>query len=184
MPAAEVAEVLDTSTAAVNSSLQRARAQLDQAGLTEEDIAEPAEPDKRELLDRYARALEDKDIPAIIKLFTADAVWEMPPFIGWYQTPEHIGALIDTECPAGPGELRMLPTHANGQPAFGMYILGDDGAWRPFQLHVLTLGAAGISHVVAFFDLSLFPTFGLPETLPPLPARPPDPPAPLPSSAL
>jgi RNA polymerase sigma-70 factor (ECF subfamily) len=178
MPAAEVAEVLDTSTAAVNSSLQRARAQLDQAGLTEDDVAEPAEPAKRELLDRYAQALEDKDIPAIIKLFTADAVWEMPPFIGWYQTPDHIGQLIDTECPAGPGQLRMLPTHANGQPAFGMYMLGGDGAWRPFQLHVLTLSPAGIAHVVAFFDLSLFPTFGLPESLPP------DAPAHLPAGAL
>jgi RNA polymerase sigma-70 factor, ECF subfamily len=180
MPAAEVAEVLETSTAAVNSSLQRARAQLDQAGLTEDDVVEPAEPDKRELLDRYVQALENKDIPAIIKLFTADAVWEMPPFISWYQTPEHIGHLIATECPAGPGEMRLLPIQANGQPAFAMYILGNDGTWQPFQLQVLTLSAAGISHVAAFFDLSLFPTFGLPETLL---ADPPTPATPLPADA-
>jgi RNA polymerase sigma-70 factor, ECF subfamily len=82
--AAEVAEVMDTSVAAVNSSLQRARAQLDEAGLTEDDIVEPTEPAQRELLDSYARALEQKDIAAIVKLFTADAVWEMPPFTGWY----------------------------------------------------------------------------------------------------
>jgi len=164
--AAEIAEMLDTSTAAVNSSLQRVRAQLDQAGLTEDDIVEPTEPDQRELLDRYVRALEDKDISAIIKLFTADAVWEMPPFTGWYQGPEHIGGLIDAHCPGGPGELRLLPTRANGQPAFAMYMRGGDGGWRAFQLHVLTLTAAGISHVTAFFDLSLFPMFGLPATLP------------------
>jgi RNA polymerase sigma-70 factor (ECF subfamily) len=164
--AAEVADVLDTSTAAVNSSLQRARAQLEQAGLTEDDIVEPTEQPQRELLDRYVHALETKDIAAIIELFTADAVWEMPPFIGWYQTPEHIGRLIDTQCPAGPGELRLLPTEANGQPAFAMYIRTAEGGWEAFQLQVLTLTAGGISHVTAFLDLSLFTTFGMPSTLP------------------
>jgi RNA polymerase sigma-70 factor (ECF subfamily) len=166
LKAAEIGEVLETSTAAVNSMLQRARAQLDQAGLREDDIVEPAEPARRELLDRYVSALEAKDIPAIIKLFVADAVWEMPPFISWYRGAEDIGQLIDTQCPAGPGQLRLLPTEANGQPAFAMYILGDDGAWRPFQLQVLTVTDGGISHVVAFFDLKLFTTFGLPTTLP------------------
>ena len=83
--AAEVAEMLDTSVAAVNSSLQRARAQLDQAGLTEDDVVEPTDPAQRALLDRYARALEAKDIPAIVAAFTSDAVWEMPPFVSWYQ---------------------------------------------------------------------------------------------------
>ncbi len=164
--AAEVAEMLDISTPAVNSILQRARAQLDQAGLTEDDIVEPTEPAQRELLDRYVRAMQDKDIAATVKLFTDDAVWEMPPFVGWYQGPEHIGRLIDTQCPAGPGQMRLLPTEANGQPAFAMYIHGDDGGWRAFQLQVVTLSAAGISHMTVFFDLSLFTTFGLPMTLP------------------
>jgi RNA polymerase sigma-70 factor (ECF subfamily) len=163
--AAEVAEALDISTAAVNSMLQRARAQLGQAGLTEDDVVEPTEPEQRELLDRYVRALENKDIPATIELFTADAVWEMPPFIGWYQGPEDIGRLIDKQCPAGPGELRGLATGANGQPAFGVYILGDDGDWHAFQLQVLTLSTGGISHATVFFDLTLFRTFGLPMTL-------------------
>jgi RNA polymerase sigma-70 factor, ECF subfamily len=163
--AAEVADVLDTSTAAVNSTLQRARAQIDQAGLTEDDVVEPTEPGQRELLDRYVHALEGKDIPAIVELFTADAVWEMPPFTGWYQGPKHIGRLIDTQCPAGPGELRLFPIEANGQPGFAMYMRGDNG-WRAFQLQVVTLTSAGISHVTAFFDLSLFTTFGLPLILP------------------
>jgi RNA polymerase sigma-70 factor (ECF subfamily) len=164
--AAEIAEVLDVSTAAVNSMLQRARAQLDQAGLREDDIVEPTEPGQRELLDRYVRALEDKDIPAIIKLFVADAIWEMPPFVDWYQGAEQIGRLIDAYCPAGPSELRLLPTEANGQAAFATYIRAEDGSWRAFQLQVLELTGAGISHVTAFFDLSLFATFGLPMTLP------------------
>jgi RNA polymerase sigma-70 factor, ECF subfamily len=166
MRAAEVAEVLDTSTTAVNSILQRARAQLEQAGLTEDDIVEPTEPEQRERLDQYVRALQDKNISAIVELFTTDAVWEMPPFIGWYQGPKDIGRLIDTQCPAGAGELRLLPTEANGQPGFAMYMRNDDGTWGAFQLHVVTLTAAGISHVTAFFDLSLFTTFGMPLTLP------------------
>jgi RNA polymerase sigma-70 factor, ECF subfamily len=163
--AAEVAEVLDVSTAAVNSMLQRARAQLDRAGLSEDEIVEPTDPAQREVLDRYVRALETKDIPAIIKLFVADAAWEMPPFTGWYSGPDHIGQLIDSRCPAGPGEIRLLPIEANGQPAFAMYIRGKSGDWEAFQLQVVTLTAAGISHVVAFFDLTLFTAFGLPMTM-------------------
>jgi RNA polymerase sigma-70 factor (ECF subfamily) len=164
--AAEVAEMLDTSVAAVNSSLQRARAQLDQAGLTEDDMVEPTDPAQKALLDRYARALEDKDIPAIVAAFTSDAVWEMPPFVSWYQGATVIGRLIEVNCPAGPGELRLVPTEANGQPAFAVYRLDRDGSWNAFQLQVMTMTPGGISHVTAFFDLSLFPTFGLPVTLP------------------
>jgi RNA polymerase sigma-70 factor (ECF subfamily) len=164
--AAEVAEVLDTSVAAVNSSLQRARAQLEEAGLTEDDIVEPTEPAQLELLDSYARALENKDIAAIVKVFTDDAVWEMPPFVGWYQGPVDIGRLIDTQCPAGAGGLKMVPTNANGQPGFAMYMHDGKGGWQAFQLHVVTLTADGISHVTAFFDVRLFTKFGLPLTLP------------------
>jgi RNA polymerase sigma-70 factor (ECF subfamily) len=171
--AAEVAEVLDTTTTAVNSILQRARAQLDQAALTEDQIVEPTAADERALLDRYVAAFEAKDIAAIVDLFTKDAVWEMPPFTGWYEGAENIGRLIDTQCPArGPGDMRLVPTRANGQPAFGLYMRGDDGVYRPFNLPVLTLSDSGITHVASFFDLRLFATFGLPETLPAEPAQP------------
>jgi RNA polymerase sigma-70 factor (ECF subfamily) len=166
--AAEVAELLDTSTAAVNSMLQRARAQLDQAAPTEEGTTEPVTAEQRELLDRYVAAFEAKDIPAMITLFTADTVWEMPPFTGWYRGAEDIAHLIDTQCPArGPGDMRLIPTTANGQPAFGLYLRTEDGTYRPFNLPVLTLGPDGtITHVASFFDLTLFPLFGLPEQLP------------------
>jgi RNA polymerase sigma-70 factor (ECF subfamily) len=170
--AAEVAELLDTTTVAVNSTLQRARAQLNQAAPTEDEIVEPAGAEQRELLDRYVAAFEAKDIPAIVELFTKDAVWEMPPFTAWYQGAETIGRLVDTQCPArGPGDMRLVPTRANGQPAFGLYMRGDDGVYRPFQLHVLAVGDSGVAHVVCFFDLSLFPLFGLPEILPAEPAH-------------
>ena len=164
--AAEVAEVLDTTTTAVNSILQRARAQLEQAAPTEDDIVEPDDAEQRRLLDRYVAAFEAKDIGAIVDLFTKDAVWEMPPFTGWYQGAENIGRLIDTQCPArGPGDMRLIPTRANGQAAFGLY-MRDGDVYRAFNLPVLTIGPDGITHVACFFDLSLFPIFGLPETLP------------------
>src|SRR5262245_21154500 len=94
--AAEVAELLDTTTAAVNSSLQRARAQLDQVAPSEDDISEPSLAEERALLDRFVAAFEHKDIPAMVELFTKDAVWEMPPFVEWYQGAETIARLIDT----------------------------------------------------------------------------------------
>jgi RNA polymerase sigma-70 factor, ECF subfamily len=171
--AAEVADLLGTTTTAVNSILQRARAQLDQAAPAEDQIVEPEGAEQRELLDRYVTAFENKDIAAMVKLFTADAVWEMPPFTAWYQGAENIARLVDTQCPArGPGDMRLIPTRANGQPAFGLYMRGPDDVYRPFNLPVLTLGPSGVTHVASFFDVSLFTTFGLPETLPARPRQP------------
>jgi RNA polymerase sigma-70 factor, ECF subfamily len=165
-PAADVAEMLETTTAAVNSALQRARAQLDLVAPSQDAVAEPQTPEQRDLLDRYVAAFESYDVNALVSLFSADAVWEMPPFTGWYETPADIGQLIATQCPAQrAGDLRMLPTAANGQAAFGMYLRGDR-EYQAFQLHVVTISESGISHVAAFFDLSLFATFGLPDTLP------------------
>jgi RNA polymerase sigma-70 factor (ECF subfamily) len=165
-PAAEVAEMLDMTTASVNSALQRARAQLQSAGPVADDVTEPEETDRRRLLDRFVAAFEAKDIAAMVTIFTKDAVWEMPPFTGWYQGPEDIARLIDTQCPAqGPGDMRLVATRANGQYAFGLY-MRDGDVYRPFNLPVLTLTPAGVSHVACFFDLRLFEKFGLPASLP------------------
>lgn len=165
--ASEVAEALDSSTVAVNSILQRARAQLEQAAPKLDEIVEPTVPEQRARLDRYVAAFEKKDVAAIVELFTADAVWEMPPYEGWYSGAETIGRLIDTRCPGGAGDMRMVPTEANGQPAFGLYMRdSSDGAYYRFHLQVLTLTADGVSHVGAFFGDALFDTFGLPTSLP------------------
>jgi RNA polymerase sigma-70 factor (ECF subfamily) len=164
-PAAEVAEMLDMTTASVNSALQRARAQLRDATVEADEVAEPTEAEQREMLDRFVAAFEAKDTAAMVKIFTTDAVWEMPPFTGWYQGPETIARLIDTRCPAeGPGDMRLVPTRANGQYAFGLY-MRDGDVYRPFNLPVLTLTPEGVSHVSSFFDVRLFRTFGLPEQL-------------------
>lgn len=169
--AGEVAEAVGTTTTAVNSILQRARAQLDQVAPQQDEIVEPVEPEQRELLDRWVTAFEDKNVAAIVEMFTSDVVWEMPPFTAWYRGPEHVARHLATRCPAGPGDLRMVPARANGQPAFGQYLRdASDGVYRPFALQVLTLTPAGISHVGTFFDLRLFDTFGLPQTQPGPPA--------------
>jgi RNA polymerase sigma-70 factor (ECF subfamily) len=164
--AAEVAEALDTSVPAVNSILQRARATLEAAQLTEDSIVEPDDVEQRALLDRWVEAFWKKDVTAIVAMFSQDAIWEMPPFVGWYQGPEEIGALIDRQCPGGVHDMRMVATQANGQPAFGLYMRTEAGDFEPFHLQVLTIGAEGVSHVAAFFDLDLFETFGLPARLP------------------
>ena len=91
----------------------------------------------------------------------------MPPFTGWYRGAEQIGRLISTQCPAtGAGDMRMVPTSANGQPALALYMRDDDGVHRAFQLQQLTIDGDRVRHVVCYFDTSLFPTFGLPDQLP------------------
>jgi RNA polymerase sigma-70 factor, ECF subfamily len=165
--AAEVAGMLGVTTVAVNSMLQRARAQINELAPAEDEVTEPVRAEQRELLDRYVTAFQNYDTDALVTLFSADAVWEMPPITGWYQTPEHIVQLTLTHCPAtGPGDMVLLPTEANGQPAFAMYMRGDDGVHRAFQLHVVHLRGAAVDHVVAFLDTSLFAKFGLPDALP------------------
>jgi RNA polymerase sigma-70 factor (ECF subfamily) len=165
--AAEVAELFDTSTASVNSALQRARAQMIEAAPTEDTVEEPTDSDQSEMLERYVAAFENYDMAALVELFTEDAVWQMPPYTGWYQGGDNIARLISHNCPAdGPGDMRMVATSANGQPAFALYMRGDDGLHHAFQIQALTVTATGVSHVASFFELSLFDTFGLPHTLP------------------
>ncbi len=164
--AAEVAEALDTTTAAVNSALQRAHAQLRERALSEESVEERLSEAQQQLLDRYVEAFWRKDIDTIVSLLTSEAVWEMPPFLNWYVGPDSIGELIDKNCPGGRHDMPMLRTSANGGPAFGLYMRGPDGAFTPFQLQVLELAGSQVRHVRAFFDTSLFARFGLPERLP------------------
>ena len=164
--AAEVAELLDTTTAAVNSALQRARAQLGAVAPTEDDVPELTDPDQRALLEQYAAAFENSDMDALLGLLKQDAVWEMPPHLEWYIGSAAIVRLITTHCPAGPGDLRLVLTSANGQPAFGVYLRGDDGVFRAYQIQVLRTDGHQVGHAVVWFDLDLFPSFGLPMVHP------------------
>ncbi len=129
-----------------------------------------------ELLSRYQAAFEQYDVPTIVTFFADDAIWEMPPFTSWFRGARNIGRLISTHCPAkGPGDQVLIPIKANRQPAFAVYMRDPvDNIHRAFQIQVLTLTAAGIIHAIAFFDLSLFPAFHLPELLTGLPPNPYD----------
>jgi len=155
--AAEVAELLDTSVAAVNSALQRARAQLDEVTPTRDDVTEPTSEEKQALLERYVEAFDRKDVTAIVGLLAEDAVWEMPPFPTWFVGREQVARHLTHQCPGAPGEFAFVRTEANGEPALGMYIAGE-----PFCLQAFTIRGSRFTHVVSFFDPRLFDTFGLP----------------------
>jgi RNA polymerase sigma-70 factor (ECF subfamily) len=163
--AREVGQLLDMSVAAVNSSLQRARAQLHK--MDPEADGEPMTDERaKELLADYVEAFENYDVQRIVRLLAKDAVWEMPPYVGWYRGAEAIGQLIERHCPAErPGDQVLIPVSANGQPAFALYMRQSDGSYGAFQLQVLSLDSTGVSHVATFFDTSLFARFGLPYTL-------------------
>jgi RNA polymerase sigma-70 factor, ECF subfamily len=164
--AAEVADALDTTSAAVNSALQRAHAQLADRQLSEETVEPDLTAEQQDLLERYVDAFWRKDIDAIVGMLTQEAVWEMPPFLGWYVGAENIGRLIDTQCPGDVHDMPMVATSANGQPAFGLYMRTSDGDFEPFHLQVLDIEGGRVRHVAAFFDATLFRRFGLPDRLP------------------
>jgi RNA polymerase sigma-70 factor (ECF subfamily) len=163
--AAEVADLLDTTTVAVNSALQRARAQLRHVAPAQDDISEPAEADQRALLDRYAAAFETADIAALMDLLTRDAVLEMPPLPTWFAGRENVGRFLAFRVLPRPGEFRMIPVSANGQPALAAYTRGPDGGYHAHAIQVLTCTGSGIARVMSFNDATLFPFFGLPDDL-------------------
>jgi RNA polymerase sigma-70 factor, ECF subfamily len=162
-PAAEVAAMLGSTTTAVNSGLRRARAQLAQALPDEDDVAEPAEPDRRMLLDRFAAAFQDGDVTALAELLRQDVALEMPPMLTWFAGRETVRRFLATKLSGGPGQFRMIPAMANGQPAFAAYERGRDGVYRAHAVLVLTVTTAGIARIVIFLRPALLGVFGLPQ---------------------
>jgi RNA polymerase sigma-70 factor (ECF subfamily) len=163
--AAEVAELLGISTVAVNSVLQRARAGLRDAAPGRDEIREPFDAAQRALVDEYALAFQNADVAALTRLLRADAVFEMPPVPTWFAGRERIGRFLAAYVLGQPGDLRMIPTSANGQPALAAYQRDTDGVYRAHAVQVLACSAAGIAHIVAFRDPELFALFGLPPEL-------------------
>jgi RNA polymerase sigma-70 factor (ECF subfamily) len=164
--AAEVAELLGVSTAAVNSMLQRARAQLDQVAPAEDEVREPTDPGQRALLDRYVAAFENADVAALVGLLADDAVMEMPPYLTWFGGRAAIGRFFELVVFRRASAIQLLPTRANGQPAFATYRQGRDGIARPHSIQVLAFSGSRLTRIVSFHDPVLVPTFGLPPTLP------------------
>ena len=158
--AAEVATVLGTSNAAVNSALQRARETMRAHGA--DRVRDSAETDDRELVDRYVRAWESRDLDGFVDLLREDAIFSMPPRLEWYVGRDTIRRFFAGIWPAY-GDFRLTVTHANGGPAFGLYAAG-----RSHSLQVLTLSGGRIATLHAFLQPTsdaLFPRFGLPATL-------------------
>jgi RNA polymerase sigma-70 factor (ECF subfamily) len=163
-PAAEVAGALETTPVAVNSALLRARAELARRAPVEDDLSEPDEPSRRALLDDYAAAFEKLDFGALEQLLTQDVRWEMPPVPTWFSGRDNVLSLLRVKLLPGARMRIMVPTTANGQPAFALYTRGADELYHARYLQVLTLVAGGISSVLAFHRPDLFPSFGLPAT--------------------
>jgi RNA polymerase sigma-70 factor (ECF subfamily) len=162
-PAAEVADLLGTTTTAVNSALRRARAQLAQALPAEDELAEPAEPERRLLLDRFAAAFEAVDVAALAELLREDVTLEMPPNLTWFTGRQTVLRFLASRVFAVLGPARMVPVMANGQPAFAVYRREPDGVFRAHEVMVLSLTATGIARMVVFLDPGLVTAFGLPQ---------------------
>ncbi|ONI81211.1 RNA polymerase subunit sigma-70 [Actinosynnema sp. ALI-1.44] len=159
----EVADLLDISTAAVNSLLQRARAHV--GDLSQDDVVEPADPIAISTVERLMKAFENSDNAGLMRLLTDDAVWEMPPIPTWFTGPGDIGRFLASLWCVAPENVKFVRTTANDQPAIAWWQRHHEGG--PYQAHciqVLTVTARGIIHAVSFMDPSLFPVFGLPPT--------------------
>jgi RNA polymerase sigma-70 factor (ECF subfamily) len=168
--AIEVAELLDASTASVNSALQRARATLDRRHAEGRlGLGRTAPPDgvERSLVQGYVDAWEAVDVAKLVALLREDALMTMPPAPLLFRRRQEIGDFFST-VPAGGAldEIRLLPIRANRQPALAGYVLDREaGVYRAYGIMVLTLDRDAIAEISGFSDPSLFPLFGLPLEL-------------------
>jgi RNA polymerase sigma-70 factor (ECF subfamily) len=164
--AAEVAELLDTSVASVNSALQRARATLEASNVRAADTSPSMDEADAELLARYVEAFERYDMDALTSLIHEDATQSMPPYELWLSGREDI-----LRWWVGPGAgcrgSRVVPTvAANGAPAFGQYKPSPDGGYEPWALQVLEVSGGRVVGFTFFLATeTLFPLFGLPARL-------------------
>ncbi len=164
--AAEAATLLDSSTASVNSALQRARETLSRRfpdGRPPE--ASPPSAEQQQLLERYLHAWETHDADGLGMLLKDDASVVMPPWLEWYVGRETIRSFFAAQWKTC-GGLRLLPTAANGQPAFAVYERGADGRFAAHSIQVLTLARDAISTMTVFVEPRLVSAFGLPPVLP------------------
>ncbi|MEU9510108.1 sigma-70 family RNA polymerase sigma factor [Micromonospora sp. NPDC048170] len=157
--AVEVARLLETTVASVNSALQRARATLRANAPTPGDSRRPADPAQRELLDRYCAAFERHDVATLVSLLHEDATMSMPPFGWWIRGRDQIRlALLDPGASCAGARLR--PAEANGSPAFWQTRPGPDGEHLPFALVLLDVFQGAITGIVTYLDADrLVPLF-------------------------
>jgi RNA polymerase sigma-70 factor, ECF subfamily len=160
--ATEVAELLDTSVASVNSALQRARSTLAARNPTTTDPLRPEDEAQRALLTRYVDAFERFDIESLVSLLHEDATMSMPPYALWLQGADQLRKWL-LGAGAGCRGSRYVPVMANGSPAFGQWrTTGPGGDYEPWAIHVLGVSGDRISRIDFFVDANLFPVFDLP----------------------
>ncbi|HEU5469859.1 MAG TPA: sigma-70 family RNA polymerase sigma factor [Actinophytocola sp.] len=155
---AEVAEMLGTTTAAVDSTLRRARSRMADAGPVADVLAEPDQQVQRTLLDGYVDAFVRADLNALTTLLRADVEVEMPPTPTWFTGRRAVIGFLAARI-LRPGRWRLVPTRANGQPAAVCYERTADGRYEPHGIQVLTLIDTRIARITAFNDPTLVPTF-------------------------
>ena len=167
--ASEVAALLDTTIPAVKSALHRARSILAQSRVNPDaDLSWKIDSTTAAQLSAYVAAWETADIDAFIHLLKDDATFSMPPIPAWYRGKETIRVLVTRTVFGGQarGRWRLLPTGANGQPAFGIYRQNSSRSlYAAYGIQVLTLVDHAISDVITFKDPTLVVRFGLPSTL-------------------
>jgi RNA polymerase sigma-70 factor (ECF subfamily) len=160
--ASEVADLLGTTVVAVNSTLQRARATLATRDLTAVDPWQPYDDEQRQLLERYVAAMERFDIESLVTMLHADATLSMPPSPLWVHGRLDICRWF-LEGGSGCRGSRLVPTVANGSPAFGMYRPRSTGdGYDPFAIQVVEISAGRIRSIEAYIDPGLFSLFDLP----------------------
>jgi len=167
--ASECAELLGLSVPAVNSALQRARETVDRRAPSLAEAEPTSDAETASLLARYVAAWESSDVDALVALLREDATLAMPPIPEHHVGPAAIGASIGgmVFVPGSSGDYRLLPTRANGQPAFGMYRRdAATGEYRASSIHVVGIRSGAIASITAFIDPSLFAKFGLAAVLP------------------
>ncbi|MBY8876036.1 sigma-70 family RNA polymerase sigma factor [Actinacidiphila acidipaludis] len=158
--AAESADVLGTTVVSVNSSLQRARTRMNQAGIRQEGLREPPSGDQRAWVDRYMTAFERADVEALKRLLTEDVLMEMPPMLNWFTGRADYGLFMEWVFDKAGTDWSLRAVGANGQPAFAAYRGVGDG-YELHTLQVFTVTADGISRNSVFQDAEVFASFGL-----------------------
>ena len=157
---AEVATMLGTSAAAVDSALRRARARLAEISPAEDDLAEPDDPYHQDLVNRYVDAFVRADPDALVALLRADAELEMPPTPLWFTGQAAVAGFLSHRV-MRPGQWRMVPSRANAQPAVVVYRHDGDGRYEDYGVQVLTVTGGRIARITSFNDPALVPVFGL-----------------------
>jgi RNA polymerase sigma-70 factor, ECF subfamily len=162
--AAESAEILGTTVVSVNSSLQRARSRVKEAGVRQEGLSEPSAAEQRAWVDRYMKAFERADVEGLKRLLTQDVIMEMPPMLNWFTGTASYGLFMEWVFEKAGTDWHLKPVAANGQPGFAAYRRAGE-RYELHTLQVFTVTAAGISRNSVFQEPEVFASFGLAAAL-------------------